>query len=88
MAALRQAAIAGVGIVQLPTMMIWQDIEAGRLVHVLSEWRPRAGIVHAVSRHVAVFCRRFALCWIFWRENALPSGSWRRMRSASLDGSA
>jgi DNA-binding transcriptional LysR family regulator len=48
MAALRQAAIAGVGIVQLPTMMIWQDIDAGRLVHVLPEWRPRAGIVHAV----------------------------------------
>ncbi|MEW6644608.1 MAG: LysR family transcriptional regulator [Pseudomonadota bacterium] len=48
MAALRQAAIAGVGIVQLPTMMIWQDIDAGRLVHVLPDWRPRAGIVHAV----------------------------------------
>jgi DNA-binding transcriptional LysR family regulator len=48
MAALRQAAIAGVGIVQLPTMMIWQDIDDGRVVHVLPEWRPRAGIVHAV----------------------------------------
>ncbi len=48
MAVLQQAAINGVGIVQLPTMMIWQDIEAGRLVHVLPEWRPRAGIIHAV----------------------------------------
>lgn len=48
MAVLRQAAIGGVGIAQLPTMMIWQDIEAGRLVHVLPDWRPRAGIVHAV----------------------------------------
>ena len=48
MAALRQAAIAGVGIVQLPTIMIWQDIDAGRLVHVLPDWRPRAGIVHTV----------------------------------------
>lgn len=48
MAALRQAALAGVGIVQLPTMMIWDDIEAGRLAHVLPEWRPRAGIIHAV----------------------------------------
>lgn len=48
MAVLRQAAINGVGIVQLPTMMIWQDIEAGRLVPVLPQWRPRAGIVHAV----------------------------------------
>ena len=48
MAVLREAALSGVGIVQLPTMMIWQDIEAGRLVHVLPEWRPRAGIIHAV----------------------------------------
>lgn len=48
MAALRQAAIAGVGIVQMPTIMIWQDIDAGRLVHVLPDWRPRAGVVHAV----------------------------------------
>jgi DNA-binding transcriptional LysR family regulator len=48
MSALRQAAIAGVGVVQLPTMTVWQDIEAGRLIDVLPEWRPHAGIVHAV----------------------------------------
>ena len=48
MATLREAALAGVGIVQLPTMMIWKDVAAGRLVHVLPDWRPRAGIVHAV----------------------------------------
>lgn len=53
MATLREAALAGIGIVQLPTIMVWRDIEAGRLIHVLPEWRPRAGIVHAVfpSRH-------------------------------------
>lgn len=48
MAALRDAALAGVGIVQLPTLMIWQDVAEGRLVHVLPYWRPKAGIVHAV----------------------------------------
>jgi DNA-binding transcriptional LysR family regulator len=48
MAALREAALAGVGVAQLPTMMIWDDIRAGRLVHVLPQWRPRSGIVHAV----------------------------------------
>jgi DNA-binding transcriptional LysR family regulator len=48
MAALREAALAGVGIVQLPTMMVWEDIQAGRLVAVLPDWRPRSGIVHAV----------------------------------------
>ncbi len=48
MAALREAALAAVGTVQLPTMMVWNDLVAGRLVHVLPEWRPRSGIVHAV----------------------------------------
>ncbi len=48
MAVLRQGALAGVGVVQLPTMMIWADIEAGRLIHVLPHWRPPAGIIHAI----------------------------------------
>lgn len=48
MATLRAAAIEGLGIVQLPTLLIWPDIQAGRLVHVLPDWRPPAGIVHAV----------------------------------------
>ncbi|MGO4339944.1 LysR substrate-binding domain-containing protein [Labrys sp. KB_33_2] len=48
MSVLRDAAIAGAGAVQLPTIFIWDDIRAGRLVHVLPDWRPRAGIVHAV----------------------------------------
>lgn len=48
MSVLREAALAGVGVVQLPTMLIWKDIEAGRLVHVLPDWRPKAAIVHAI----------------------------------------
>jgi DNA-binding transcriptional LysR family regulator len=28
--------------------MIWEDIRAGRLVHILPQWQPRSGIVHAV----------------------------------------
>ncbi|WP_108659995.1 LysR substrate-binding domain-containing protein [Acuticoccus kandeliae] len=48
MSVLRTAAIAGVGAVQLPTILIWEDVSAGRLVHVLPDWRPEAGIVHAV----------------------------------------
>lgn len=48
MAALRDATLDGAGIVQLPTMMIWRDLAAGTLVPVLPEWRPAAGIVHAV----------------------------------------
>ena len=48
MAALREAAIKGVCIVQLPTMMVWQDVQAGRLTHVLPQWTPKSGIIHAV----------------------------------------
>jgi len=48
MATLRAGAIEGLGIVQLPTLLIWPDIQAGRLIHVLPNWRPPAGIVHAV----------------------------------------
>ncbi|WP_397587047.1 LysR substrate-binding domain-containing protein [Sphingobium fuliginis] len=48
MAVLREAAIAGAGAVQLPTIFIWDDVKSGRLTHILPDWRPQAGIVHAV----------------------------------------
>lgn len=48
MATLREAALAGVGVVKLPTMMIFEDIAAGRLVDALPDWQPQSGIVHAV----------------------------------------
>jgi DNA-binding transcriptional LysR family regulator len=47
MPTLREAAYAGVGVVQLPLMMIWEDLTAGRLVEVLPDWQLPAGIVHA-----------------------------------------
>jgi len=47
MTALREAAYAGVGVVQLPMMMIWEDLAIGRLIDVAPSWRPPAGIVHA-----------------------------------------
>lgn len=46
--ALRLAALRGVGVLQLPTMMVREDLEQGRLVDVLPRWRPQAAIVHAV----------------------------------------
>jgi len=48
MTALREAAKAGVGVVQLPTMVVWDEIRDGALVDVLPSWRPRSGIIHAV----------------------------------------
>ena len=33
---------------QLPTVMIYEDVAAGRLIHVFLQWRPKAGVIHAV----------------------------------------
>lgn len=48
MLALRAAAVAGVGVVQLPTMMVRDEVARGDLVTVLPNWAPRREIVHAV----------------------------------------
>lgn len=45
---MRLAALAGIGVVQLPTMMVDKDLASGALVDVLPDWRPRAGVVHVV----------------------------------------
>ncbi|SEU42478.1 transcriptional regulator, LysR family [Burkholderia cepacia] len=48
MHALRDAAIHGVGIVQLPCMVVENDLRDGTLVDVLPGWAPKGGVVHAV----------------------------------------
>ena len=48
LAALRAAALEGVGVAQMPTLMVADDIAAGRLIDVLPRWRPHNEIVYAV----------------------------------------
>ncbi len=48
MTALREAVLRGVGVVQLPCMVVEDDLTAGRLVDILPHWVPRSGVVHAV----------------------------------------
>ncbi len=48
MGALRAAALAGVGVVQLPTMLVREAVAAGTLVQVVPGWAPRGEIIHAV----------------------------------------
>lgn len=48
MIALRAAAIAGVGVVHLPTMMVIDEIKQGRLVRLLLDWSPKSHVIHAV----------------------------------------
>lgn len=47
MVALRMAALGGIGVSQFPAMVVREDLRAGRLVDILPEWAPRAGIIHA-----------------------------------------
>jgi DNA-binding transcriptional LysR family regulator len=47
MVALRLAALGGIGVCQFPTLMVREDLKAGRLVDILPEWAPPAGIIHA-----------------------------------------
>jgi DNA-binding transcriptional LysR family regulator len=48
MQTLRQAAISGVGVVQLPAMMVQEALNAGSLVRLLPDWAPRREVIHAV----------------------------------------
>jgi DNA-binding transcriptional LysR family regulator len=48
LAAVRQAAIAGLGVAILPDRVCREAIADGRLVHLLPEWRGLQGIVHLV----------------------------------------
>lgn len=48
MSALRRAALHGVGIVQLPCMVVEEDLRHGTLIDILPGWAPKGGIIHAV----------------------------------------
>jgi DNA-binding transcriptional LysR family regulator len=48
MIALRCAALAGIGVVQLPDMMVRAELAQGGLALVMADWAPRPEIVHAV----------------------------------------
>lgn len=48
MIALRNAALTGVGAVQLPVLMVGDHLVDGSLVRVVPDWAPRREIIHAV----------------------------------------
>ncbi|MDN0075672.1 LysR family transcriptional regulator [Crenobacter sp. SG2303] len=48
MLTLRQAALAGNGVVTLPTMMVDDALTNGSLVRLLPHWHPKGGVIHAV----------------------------------------
>jgi DNA-binding transcriptional LysR family regulator len=48
MLTLRDAALAGVGVVQLPRMFVDGEFSRGELINVLPGWEPRRELIHAV----------------------------------------
>ena len=48
MLALKQAVLKGVGIVQLPSLMLLDELASGELVSLLDGWRPRTEVIHLV----------------------------------------
>lgn len=76
MVALRSAARAGVGIVQLPTLMLREDLAAGTLVSLLPDWAPPRQIIHAVypSRRCLLPAVRVLIDDLVERFRALGGG--------------
>lgn len=46
--ALRLAALRGIGVCQFPAFLVADDLKSGRLVGLLPQWAPKAGIIHAL----------------------------------------
>jgi hypothetical protein len=76
MLALREAAIAGVGVVQLPLLMVRDQLAAGELVVVLDEWQPRREVIHAVFASRRGLLPRSGRWWIF---SAKSISGWKRI---------
>jgi len=59
---LRQAAVAGLGVVAMPVFMACDDLRSGRLEPVLRDWEPPTRGIHAVyphNRHLSAKVRAF-----------------------------
>lgn len=72
--ALLAAALAGVGAVQLPTMVVREPLARGELVQLIPGWAPRRQLIHAVfaSRRGLLPAVRALLDFLAERFAALP----------------
>lgn len=48
MLTLRQAAVAGIGVVQLPEIIVHEQLQKGELVQLLKNWKPPKEAIHAI----------------------------------------
>lgn len=75
--AARQAALAGLGFTVVPYLVVHEDIEAGRLVSVLTEFEPSGSAVYAVyphRRHLSGKVRSFIDFLVKWFDKNGPNG--------------
>ncbi|SEA85095.1 MULTISPECIES: LysR family transcriptional regulator [Acidovorax] len=84
---LKFAALAGTGMCWLPDYMCIEELRVGRLVHLLPDWAPPRGIVHAVfpsRRGLSPAVRRF----LDYLGETMPgcSSQVTRMAGQGLDG--
>jgi DNA-binding transcriptional LysR family regulator len=80
----RAAALAGLGVVVLPCFLCGDDLAAGRLEPVLSDWMPPPTGIHAVyphGRHLSAKVRAFV---DFLVERFAPLPAWELARREAL----
>lgn len=69
MVALRLAALQGIGVCQFPTMVVRDDIKAGRLVDLLPDWAPAAASSMLLFPRGVACCLQCAHFSIFWSKS-------------------
>lgn len=82
--ALRAAALAGIGVALLPSLMIETDIAAGKLIELLPGWRPPNETVHAVFPTRRGLLPSIRALLDFLAAECLPYRDGTRHTSASL----
>ena len=73
MVALRSAALAGVGVVQLPLLMVQEQLTAATLVKVVPAWEPKPELIHAVFPPGAACSLRCGPSSTIWWSASPPS---------------
>ena len=74
MFALLTAAVAGLGVVQLPAMVMGEELRSGRLVRLLPQWGSKGAVIHAVfpSRRGLLPSVRALIDFLVNRFDAIP----------------
>nr|MCA1071377.1 hypothetical protein [Delftia acidovorans] len=73
--ALRDAALAGVGVVQLPRMFVDGEFSRGELLNVLPGWEPRRELIHVVYASRRGNCPPCGCSSTIWPR---PSRPWKK----------